>query len=418
MAVLRTGQSKIQSHFAAGQRAIERRIREEQQAAIEQGRKERAAFDERLRQRGVERRREEEIRRKAGLAEQDAQMRRDLIQTLARGKGQGMFAAKIPRINKFILHSGTEAKDPATGKIVRSDVVGMDAEIDPGHIEKLRTLSSAVRDDQAARALEFQRTGRLPPKQEKALSDLGSDDFPSFSRREIGATTGAEPGIPMPEEITGGAFQPPRVPQPAEQQFPLGPGDIDLTQLLSQGIVGPPPGTTPQTFQPGFQQGFQGIDQPAAPIENIHELIQSGLVPGTKAQTQQRNPTQEKIDAFVATMTAMGHEVTPGMIQRMVGAAEKGPDLLKQTMIDFFRERSGLPALGTGTAEAGEPKKTAKREGAAQPQITKQFIDSAKKQFLEKNPDRTIEREIIRGNTLILIDDEGFENVANPQARS
>ena len=91
MAVLRTGQSKVQSPFAAGERAITRRIRAEQSAAIEQGRRERAAFDERLRQRKAERRREEEIRRKAGLAEQDAQMRSDLIQTLARGKGQGIF---------------------------------------------------------------------------------------------------------------------------------------------------------------------------------------------------------------------------------------------------------------------------------------------------------------------------------------
>lgn len=426
MAVLRTGQSKVQSPFAAGERAITRRIRAEQSAAIEQGRRERAAFDERLRQRKAERRREEEIRRKAGLAEQDAQMRSDLIQTLARGKGQGIFGAKLPRINKFILHAGEEDKDPATGKIVRKNVLDFDAEIDPGHIEKLRTLSSLVRDNQAARALEFHRTGKLPPKQEKALSDLASDDFPTISRQMAPQEGGAEPDIPMPDPITPQQPLVPGTPPVSQQAGPLAPGDIDLTQLLQQGIVGPPQGATPESFQPGFEQGFQGIDQPAAPIENIHELIQSGVIPGTKAAKPQRNPTQEKIDAFISTMTAMGHDVTPEQIQRMVGAAEKGPDLLKQTMIDFFRERSGLDPITTGPKEAvaatpkkGAAKKVAgKGKGAARPQITTQFINDAKRQFLDANPDRTIRDVVIRGDQVILIDDEGFENVATPKAGS
>jgi len=390
-------------------------MRAEDQAAIEQGRQERAAFDERMRQRGVERRRQDEIRRKSGLAEQDAQMRRDLIQTLARGKGQGMFGVKLPRINKFILHAPEEERDPATGKMVKLNEMGFDPQIDPEHIERLRTMAAGTRDAQAVNALALQGQGRLPKKSEKALADLASDDFPAFSRMAEQATA-AVPDEPMPEATTGQLPTVPSAPQP-QQAGPLAPGDIDLTQLLSKGIVGPPQGTTPETFQPGFEQGFQGIDQPAAPLQNIHELIQSGLVPGTKAQTQQRNPTQEKIDAFVSTMTAMGHNVTPEMIQRMVGAAEKGPDLLKQTMVDFFRERSGLPALGTGTAEAGTtPKKQpAKKEGAAPtPQVTKQFIDEAKRQFLAANPERTVKDVIVRGNTVVLVDDEGFENHATP----
>jgi len=414
MAVLRTGRSKIQSPFAAGQRAIERRMRAEDQAAIEQGRQERAAFDERMRQRGVERRRQDEIRRKSGLAEQDAQMRRDLIQTLARGKGQGMFAAKLPRINKFILHAPEMEKDPTTGKLVKASEITGEARIDPGHIERLRTMAAGARDEQAVNALALQGQGRLPKKSEKALADLASDDFPAFSRMAEQATA-AIPDEPMPEAVTGQLPTVPSAPQP-QQAGPLAPGDIDMTQLLSQGIIGPPQGTTPETFQPGFEQGFQGIDQPAAPIENIHELIQSGLVPGTKAQTQQRNPTQEKIDSFVATMAAMGHEVTPEMIQRMVGAAEKGPDLMKQTMIDMTRQRFGLDPIGTGTAQAAQPKKEpAKKKGAARPEITTEFITEAKRQFLAANPERSIERTVIRGDIVVLIDDQGFENHATPQ---
>ena len=285
---------RVQTPFAASERSIRRLERAEEEARKQIQRQESRAFDERMRQRRAERQRSEQIRRKAGLAEEDAQMRRDLIQSLAKGQGVGMFGAKIPRINKFILHAGTEAKDEK-GNIIRTNELGFDPVIDPEHIARLRSLASVARDEQAADALALQGAGKLPKRTENVLSDLASDDFPAFTRMAQQATA-AVPDEPMPDPITGGEFVPPvgmggpgptgDIQQAAIQPAPAAPSpDIDLTELLQTGTLGPQPGPL---FQPGFQQGFEGPAAAATPIQNIHEIIARGGLTGKQQQVNKK----------------------------------------------------------------------------------------------------------------------------------
>lgn len=403
--------ARVQSPFAAGERAIRRLERKEQRLERDIQRKEARAYDERLRQAGVERRRQEEIRRKAKIAEEDRKMKQDLIQSIARGKGVGMFGAKVPRINKFILHAPEMEKDPATGKMVKASEIQGDMRIDPGHIERLRTLAQLTRDDQAARALALHRTGKLPPKAEKTLADLASDDFPGRSRQEHARLAMAAPifgGAPEaevgPVEAGGVPIEP--QPSPAPQRFPTGPGDIDLTQLLQQGILGPSP--QPEQFVPGFEQGFAGPPEPAAPLENLHELIQAGVLTGrpTRGTT---NKLQENITAMEE---ALKRPLTDEEILRMGKAVDTKENPFEKLGIDIVRDRLGL---GTDTATAAPaaptpkapatPKKPAKP--AAPREATKTELSAARRNFLEDNPGRTIQSIASKGGQIVIVDDLG-----------
>jgi len=410
MAVLETGRSRIQSAFAAGERAIRRMEKEEQQAAIEQGRKERLAYDATQRQRVADARRQDEIRRKAGVAEEDRRMRRDLIQTIARGKGQGMFGARVPRINKFILHAPEMEKD-AKGNLVKASEISGETRIDPGHVEKLRKLASLTRDGQAAQALSLHRTGKpLEPRIEKALADLGSDDFPEFTRMAMAAPIfeGDPTQEVGPLEVSGFPAGP--TGGPAPQQFPQAEGDIDLTQLLSKGIIGPPPGTTPETFQPGFEQGFQGMDEPAAPLENIHELIQSGMM-GNKAAGG-TNKLQQEIEALESSL---GRRLTEKELLTKGRAIETKGNIFEQLGHKQLEEFAKSKGLGTGTATAAPaaptprdpaPKAKAPAKQAGR-KATSPELAQARQNFLEDNPGRAIQSITQRGGQIVIVDDLG-----------
>lgn len=387
---------------------MERRI---QRAEREQQRKESRAFDERMRQARADRERRAAIRRKTKMEDEDRRVKMDLIKSLAAGKGVGMFGPKVPRINKFILHGAQEEKDPATGKVVRLNELGFDAQIDPEHVEGLRRLASATRDEQAARALALQRTGRLPKKTEQALSDLASDDFPAFSRMAM-AATGAEPDIPMPDPITGGPFVPPEVgiggPGPGGE-VPAAPagGDIDITQLAQRGIIGPGPGQ----------------EQAAAPIQNIHEIIAAGGLGGRQARGKQQD-----FAAFESAMQARGIDVTPDMVERFFKAEEKAQKPTDIIMAAAMAKGMGLdPAalgltLGKGTtapapttptptapapAAPARPAAPAKPKAAPAPTLREEDLATARQQFLAAHPGRTIQNIELANGIIRITDDTG-----------
>ena len=130
--------------YAANVREFKARKKRIQKAEARLNRQKQRLFDERMRQARKDRLAQDEIRRKAKIRDEAVEVKRDLIQSIARGKGVGIFGAKMPRINKFIIHTGT-------GKPGKN-VMGFEAQIDADQIKRLKSLAQTARDNQAARA--------------------------------------------------------------------------------------------------------------------------------------------------------------------------------------------------------------------------------------------------------------------------
>lgn len=381
---------RVQTPQAANLRAIKRLERQEQQIEREFQRRDKRLFDERMRKARSERIAAQQRRRKQGIEDEERKLKKDLIMSLAKGEGVGMFGAKIPRINKVILHTGTGRP----GK----NVMGFEAQIDPEHIERLKTLAQSARDEQAARALSINTKGvDLPSKSAKnALADLATDFYPVFQEDPVNETLASGPpphqigaemtgvgglgvqpsdtaglGIP-PSGVGGGLSQPP------------GPGDIDLTQWAQQ---------------------FAGEPQFPTPITNIHEIIsQMG-----KGGGKQGNWAEKREAFFQDYRNATGRDPSASTLERFYGADEK-VNPVQEALAEMLRERMTDKEPKTETKAEARPKTTPaaapKARGGPRPS-PEQDLTEIRRQFLRAHPNKTIAKITVEDGVVIITDTDG-----------
>ncbi len=340
---------RVQSPFAASKRAI-KRIEEDR-------RREKLKFDLARRRYGEERdrRRRAEIRGEVAKSEarlrelEQQQFKRDLFESILQDKPVGIFAAKKPRINKVVIHTGTGQRGRRPGQRAGLE---FDPYIEESHLREMAARTNAlnllVKGDQQAEAL--------------SAAQLAPDFYPQDFFRGVGAEPQMFGQATMPDDITGGAYDPRqdilqgRVAVPPVDQLPP---ELDVTGEFQ----------TPEALGPGRE---------APRMQHLFKMID--MMQGRKLST-----TEEKVKAIREAgggreeiLRAMGAlEKTPKQTaaqrdQEMIGniLRERGDKLDKRTK--EILERLGPSAAAAGVAPTGRRQTTA--ESRELDRIRRDFI--------------------------------------------
>jgi len=312
---------RVVSPFAAQKRSIKRLEQKERRAKQEEDRRQARARRETERFAMLKRR---ESRERAEAAEkrhrQDKmdRFKADLLESIRLNKPSGMFARKVPSINKVVVHTGKAGVD-------------YEPSINEGHLRDLAARSNA---------LNMLVTGQAQADEE-AKRSLSPDYYPADyfkgagSEQHFGQAT-------MPDKITPPMFDPAQGIASGETQVPPMQGqlpqDLDLTNLF-QG------------------QEYVGEEEPPAKMQHLFKMID--MFQAFEGKTAPKPSTTEE---KVANIRAAGGGNTE--VLRALGALEKpatgGAD---QETVNQILERAGMSKRSKEILDSTK----AGRKGRAQP---------------------------------------------------
>lgn len=271
---------RVQSPFAANLRAIKRMERLEREARRQRSRRERLEAEDRAIARR-QRVRQAVERSEAKLrADNERRFKEDLRDSILRGRPVGLLRKSKPSINKVVVHT----RGPQ-GEMM----------LEP-HMES-RMKDMAARSNALNMLVKGQSTAEL-----RAGSDLAPDFYPPNFFQGTGAKPQGFGGRTMPDQITGGDYDPAGAIRAGQGVPPFQgqlPEQMDITSMY-------------QT--PEFEQG------PPSETKMSHIYKMLDMMEGRK-----KDPTEAKVEQLRASGTRAGLSPyeTETMVQRMLGGLEK-----------------------------------------------------------------------------------------------
>lgn len=366
---------RVVSPFAASKRSIKRLERKERELKKTREFARRMAAERLALQKRKEGRRRWLEAEKALADERMEQFRTDLRNSILQNKPVGMFAAKKPRINKVIVHLGTEGRMTPEEK-ARREAAGItfDPVIEESHLR-----------DMAARtnALNLLVTGEAQARKQ-AAANVAPDMFPQDMFRPIfetsdpaaeAAATGPSPGM-MARNVLETGVGPGGI-QPFTGEMPQ---DLDVTQLF-QG----PEYVGEETPAPRMQHLFKMMD-----------MMQGRKMDATEAKVKAIREAGgsdvevlRALGALEKPTTAKGGGLTPQIIQNMIDV----PGVDEGT-------KQILRSLQTGTTGKGPVTPTRGRGGAREQELERERI---RRDFIRDQGLEPTDIEFTNGDVIVTV---------------